>query len=421
MTSRLVVAALLALLPLGAQEQQSPLSAPKPLDAGEETINAEDLTAHLEYLSSDEMKGRDAGSEEARRAAAYIAAHMEKHGLKPAGKDKEWEHGFAALGRVCRNVCGLLPGTDARLRKEYLVIGAHYDHVGLGMSGSRTPGRRGEIHNGADDNASGTSALLELIEAFSKKPTKRSILFLAFDAEEKGLLGSKAWTKKPTRSLGRIAAMINLDMVGRSKDGYLFIGGVNTGRGFEKMIRAANEPFGFNLELHGGGNAPSDNASFYRKKIPVLFFFTAEHGQYHTPDDDLPLLNTADQALITRLAYRVGRKIGDGKRPRFQKDDRNAMPASSQRGRDYVRRMLGVDLGSFDEDAGGLPVTRVHEGGLAAKARIKEADVLLSLDGYKAQSREAIQSVLALKSRGDSIDLRIKRKGRTLKTKLSVR
>lgn len=414
----LIVLAVL-LLPLAAQE--GPVKSPRPVDDGEKTISADDLKKHLEFLASDEMKGRDAGSEEGKRAAEYIREHMEKYGLKPAGVDKTWFHGFAIPRRVCRNVCGVLTGRDSRLKREYIVIGAHYDHVGLGMRGSRTPNRGGEIHNGADDNASGSSALLELMEAFSKKPPKRSILFIAFDAEEKGLLGSKAWCKKPTRPLGRIAAMINLDMVGRSKDGYLFIGGLNTGKGFEPLIRKENKPFGFELELHGGGRAPSDNASFYAKGIPVLFFFTAEHGQYHTPDDDIELVNTRDQALITRLAYRVGRKLADGRRPRFQKDDRNAMPASSQRGEDFLRTMLGIDVGAYDAKAKGMPVTRVRRGSLAESARLKEGDVLLTLDGYKAESRQAVQSVLALKRKGDFVALRIKRKSRTLKTKLQLK
>ncbi|NRA96918.1 MAG: M28 family peptidase [Planctomycetes bacterium] len=414
----LILAVLLA--PLTAQ-QDGPVKSPRPVDDGEKTISADDLKGHIDFLASDEMKGRDAGSEEGKRAADYIRAHMEEHGLKPAGADKTWFHGFSALGRVCRNVCGVLPGKHSRLKREYVVIGAHYDHVGVGMRGSRTPNRRGEIHNGADDNASGTSALLELVEAFAKKPPKRSVLFLAFDAEEKGLLGSRAWCAKPTRPLGRIAAMLNLDMVGRSKDGYLFVGGINTGRGFESLLRKENKPFGFNLELHGGGKAPSDNASFYAKDIPVLFFFTAEHNEYHTPDDDIDLVNTRDQALITRLIYRLGRTLADGKRPRFQKDDRNAMPAASERGQDYVRSLLGVDVGPYDEQRKGLPVTRVRPDGLAATAHLKEGDVLLSLDGYKAESRQAVQSVLALKKRGDSIALRIKRKSRTLKTKLRVK
>ncbi|MAG55560.1 MAG: hypothetical protein CMJ83_04640 [Planctomycetes bacterium] len=413
---------LLALSTCLTAQQNGQVPELRPSDDGEKLITAKDLLGHITFLASDEMKGRNAGSPEAKKAAAYIVKRMEELGIKPAGQDKGYLHGFSALGRVCRNVCGILPGTDSRLKKEYLVLGAHYDHVGLGMRGSRTPRRAGEIHNGADDNASGTSSLLELMEAFAKKRTKRSILFLFFSAEEKGLLGSKAWCKRPTRRLGRIAAMLNMDMVGRSSKDYLFVGGVNTGSGFEQLVRKENEPFKFNLELHGGGRAPSDNASFYNEGIPVLFFFTAEHNEYHTPDDDTPLINTSGHELITRLAYRTAKHLGNAKkRPRFHKDDRNAMPLASQRGVDYVRRLLGVRLGAYDDETKGMALTSVDRGGLAGKARLKEGDIILTLDGYKAESKEAVQSVLAVKQKGDKIKLRFLRGERKLKTTLTVR
>jgi len=405
---------------LASQDQRPTDDAPRPIDDGEKSILAKDLHKHISFLASDEMKGRDAGSPEAEKAARYIRERMEELGVKPAGNDKGYEHKFSIPGRICRNVCGLVTGTSSTLKKEYVVLGAHFDHVGMGMRGSR--GRSGEIHNGADDNASGTSSLLELMEAFAKKPAKRSILFLFFSAEEKGLLGSKAWCQRPTRPLGRIAAMLNMDMVGRSKDNYLFIGGINTGLGFEKLIRKENDPFGFNLELHGGGKAPSDNASFYAKDVPVLFFFTAEHDEYHTQDDDVVLINTTDQARITRLAYRVARKVADSsKRPKFKKDDRNAMPAASERGIDHVRRTLGVRLGPYDEKTKGMPIASVLTRGLAARARLKEGDIILTLDDHEAKSKEAVQSVFAIKRKGQRIRLKLRRGSRALKTTLVVK
>lgn len=380
-----------------------------PLDPGEGTITAKEILDHLTFLASDEMKGRSTGSLEAEKAADYIVEHMQKHGLQPAGDAKSFNHKFNAIGMVNRNVCGVVPGTDGALKKEYLVFGAHYDHVGLGSFGSRKPNSSGQVHNGADDNASGTSALLELIEAFAKKPARRSVLFLAFSGEERGLLGSKAWVKTPTVPLKSVAAMLNLDMVGRSKDKYLFIGGLNTGTGFEKLVRDAAKPFGFALELHGGGHGPSDHDSFYSQKVPAMFFFTAEHEQYHTPDDDVPLINVADEALIARLAYRMGRKLADGPRPKWEKDDRQAMPRTSERGVDPARQMLGVNLAEPGQGEEGVPVIGVDKGGIAEDAGVTVEDRITTIDGEKMTTAKQVRDHLQVCRPGSQVKVQVVR------------
>jgi hypothetical protein len=215
--------------------------------------------------------------------------------------------------------------------------------------------------------------------------------------------------------------MLNMDMVGRSKDNYLFVGGLNTGSGFVDLIRKLNETSAFDLELHGGGRAPSDNHSFYEADIPVMFFFTAEHAEYHTPDDDVARLNTADQERITRMIYRVTRSLADdSRRPRFAKDDRSAMPATSERGKDLVRSILGATLGPFDAQSMGMPVDDVSDSTVGAKAGLRTGDVILGLDEFDAVSRNAVQSVLALKHKGERVKVRIRRGKRTLSTTLVV-
>lgn len=382
---------------------------PPPLDEAEAGISAADLLEHLRFLAADEQKGRATGSEEAAKVATYIAEHMKKHGLRPAGEAQGYEAKFAVPGRVCRNVCGVVPGTDGRLKSEYLVFGAHFDHVGIGAFGSRDPKRRGEVHNGADDNASGTSGLLELVQAVAAKPFKRSVLFLAFSGEEMGLLGSKAWCQKPTVPLERLVAMINLDMIGRSKDKYVFVGGLNTGTGLDKIARDVGQPFGMKFEWNGGGRGPSDHDSFYAEKIPVLFFFTNEHDQYHTPDDDVDLINTADEAAIVRMAYRIGRRLAEGPRPKFLKDDRQSMPISSSRPVDQAKTLLGIAIAAAGAEADGVAVIATDASGTAKKAGLLVEDRIVMIDDAKIATVRDVQEVLGWKRPGTNVKLQVVR------------
>ncbi|MCA8922342.1 MAG: M20/M25/M40 family metallo-hydrolase, partial [Planctomycetes bacterium] len=195
--------------------------------------------------------------------------------------------------KLGRNVIARLPGTDPALQHEVLVIGAHYDHVGFGHSGGSLGGRdsMGQIHNGADDNASGTAALLELAQALTLNPLRRTVVFVAFSGEELGLIGSKAFVANPPFARERIVGMLNLDMVGRLRDQKLEVGGVGTSPGFQQLVSASLEAEGLKGAFTKSGMGPSDHASFYAAKIPVLFFFTGLHDDYHRPSDDAGKLN----------------------------------------------------------------------------------------------------------------------------------
>src|SRR3972149_5611136 len=204
------------------------------------------------------------------------------------------------------NIIGILPGSDPVLRETTLVVGAHYDHLGLGGEYSLAPSQYGEIHPGADDNASGTAALILLARAFAKSGgAKRTLIFAAFSAEEMGIVGSSHYTKHPRIPLEKTVAMINLDMIGRLKDRTLYVFGVKTGKEFADLLEKGNRDRNLILKFGGGGYGPSDHTSFYTRKIPVLFFFTGPHGDYHRPSDTADKIDADGLAEVSRFVYRI--------------------------------------------------------------------------------------------------------------------
>ena len=283
----------------------------------------------VEYLASQELGGRFPATVGDTLASEFIVSQLRSLKLKPIvkgkkkiayfqdftyGKTKEQE-------RTTHNIIAVLPGKDKQLKHEYIVVGSHYDHLGLGgqNSGSRRPDTLG-VHPGADDNASGDAVVLELAKYFKKERTKRSVIFAFFGAEEQGLIGSKnflEWMKKddaqrinlPADKKG-IVAMVNLDMVGRMRDNAMSVSGTGTSSEFKAMAEAAAEQTKLNISCTPDGYGPSDHASFVAQEIPVLFLTTGGHMEYHTPDDVPSTLNydgmqqTLDfsKSLITQIA-----------------------------------------------------------------------------------------------------------------------
>jgi Peptidase family M28/PDZ domain len=399
---------------LAAQESRARW--PQPIDDGEASIDQEDIRKHLEFLAGDEMKGRRTGSDEEKKAAEYITKHFEACGLKPAGDEKGWGQKFRAVAFTGTNILGVLPGSSQVKASEYVVVGAHYDHVGLGTFGSRTQAS-GQIHNGADDNASGTCGLLELVEAFGKKPCKRSILFFSFSGEELGLFGSKAWCEKPTRPLAKVVAMVNLDMIGRCRENYVYVGGCGTGKGFPDLVRKQAEKFPFKLELGPGGTGPSDFEPFYKKEVPVLCFFTGLHEEYHTPADDIALINCADEAGIVRLTYRVVRQLADDdKKPAWVKDDRMAMPEHLLPQYRQQAQMQAPRLGIKLDDAGekGCVVAEVAPKSPAEEAGIKQGDVVVTVQSLKPKHQIDLISILGTIPDKGAVKIALLRDGKPL-------
>ena len=204
-----------------------------------------------------------------------------------------------------QNVAGIIEGNDEKFKNEFIVIGAHYDHVGLGYYGAMNKTDTGKIHNGADDNASGTSALIELAEAFSIEKPKRSLLFIAFSAEENGLLGSRFFVNyQPLVPLEKIIAMFNFDMVGRNEPELLWIGGAFYSEDLRKIIEKANTEVGFELLYNVGLlNFASDQAPFLKKEIPSAFFFSGLHDDYHTPNDDYDKIDYIKLSNVVKLGF----------------------------------------------------------------------------------------------------------------------
>ncbi len=309
------------------------------------------------------------------------------------------------------NVAALLEGSDPALRGQVIVIGAHYDHLGWGQSGSLYRGKDRVIHNGADDNASGTAAMLEIAQYFAANRPRRSVLFLGFGAEEMGLLGSSHWVKNPTRPIADIAWMINIDMLGRLSDSTnkLNVQGVGTSKDFEELVKKVNESYKFDLGLIQDGQGSSDHASFYRKDLPVLFFFTGLHTDYHRPSDDADKINLPGEQRATRFIADVLRAIdGRDERPPFTKvvvkEDRRVRGFNV-----YVGTI--PDYGNTEE---GFKITGTSPGSPAEKAGLKAGDLIVQFGDTKLKNIYDYMNALGLHKPEEDVPVTVKRGGELL-------
>lgn len=281
------------------------------------------------------------------------------------------------------NVIGLLPGKDAQKSKEWIVIGAHHDHLGMGGRGnsSRMPDTIA-VHNGADDNASGVAAVMELAAHFSSKENRldRSLLFVTFAAEEKGLVGSKYMVENSPVPVENIMSMVNIDMIGRmSPDSILQIGGIGTSSEAKSMVEEINENFHLSLKLSEAGYGPSDHASFYGQDIPVFFFSTGAHQDYHTPFDDFDSLNIDGLRLATEYISKLVLSLDQIDSLSFQE----AGPKVST-GRGYKGSVtLGIMPDVAGSDEGGLSILAVTKGKPAYNGGIIKGDTIIGIDGHE--------------------------------------
>ena len=280
------------------------------------------------------------------------------------------------------NVVGLIESGNRKYRNEYVVIGAHFDHIGMGGAGtgSRKPDTTG-IHSGADDNASGTAGLLEIAQKLvsQKSRLKRSVLLLGFDAEEKGLLGAKYFTENPLVDLQNIVAMINMDMIGRMKDSSITVGGVGTSPLFELLLNGESVGRNFTINMTKPGYGPSDHAAFYTKDIPVLFFFTGFHNEYHTPEDSWKRINLKGVKDILDLVYDVTFQLSRlSERPVFTE----AGPKEGRMQRNTKFKVTFGIIPAYGSTKKGLEVDGISKpDGPAAKAGMLKGDVIKSMDG----------------------------------------
>ena len=295
----------------------------------------------------------------------------------------------------------MLRGSDPRLARELVVVGAHYDHIGYGYGGKKlSRGPVGRIHNGADDNASGTSAVVELAGAFAllAEPPKRSVLFACFDAEETGLHGSKHWTAHPNVPLQQVAAMVNFDMVGRLRDERLTVFGTRTGYGLRRLVCLAGGESGLLLDVSWDLRSNTDHYVFFERRVPVLFFHTGMHAQYHTPYDDPERINREGIQRVARLAFGVVYELVErAEPPRFRPqagNEHNGIRGRMLRQRTGPADRLGVAWCPGRSQGDGVLLSRVRRGSPAFRAGLRPGDRIVRFAGRKVRDGEDLRAVV---------------------------
>ncbi len=308
------------------------------------------------------------------------------------------------------NVLAYLPGKTA----EYVIVGAHFDHLGRGDSNSLAPSQIGQVHPGADDNASGTAGVLELARLFApmKGQLDRGILFMSFSGEELGLLGSAEWVKDPTLPLDKCVAMLNMDMIGRIRDNKVYIGGVGTGSTFKTILEQAQkrEP-NFKIEYSAGGYAASDHTSFVGKKIPVLFFFSGLHSDYHKPSDTWDKINAPSAAQLLNLVGDVALQLAEAPSPPAFITVVEDKPVSGGGGG------YGPYFGSipdFGEVKDGVRFSDVRPGSPAAKAGLKAGDILVRFADKPIHNLYDFTDALRRSKVGEVVEVKVLRDGQPL-------
>jgi hypothetical protein len=375
---------------------------------------------HISYLADDKLEGRAPGTKGEQLAIAYIEKAFTEYGLKPLG-DKGFQQSFDyterahahnsdgnGVQRNGRNVIGFLDNKA----KRTIVIGAHFDHLGHedGRGSSLAADPKGLIHNGADDNASGVAGLLELarIYAGNNKKEKVNFLFMAFSAEEAGLIGSKHWLEKPTMPLEQIPAMINMDMIGRLRDSSnsLIVGGVGTSPVWIPLLEKLNP--GFALKYDTAGMGPSDHASFYLKDKPVLHFFSGTHSDYHKPSDDVDKINFTGEVKILQFVTRVIDSLSQLKEIPFTKTK------SPERKGAAFKVTLGI-MADYAFGGPGVKVDGVSPGKAAEKAGILAGDKVLKLGDHDCSDIYKYMEALGKFKKGDKTIAEILRGNETIK------
>jgi hypothetical protein len=315
------------------------------------------------------------------------------------------------------NIIAFIEGNDPQLKNETVIIGAHMDHLGDGMKyGSLYEKHTPEIHNGADDNASGTAGVLELAEYFSakKKDLKRSILFIFFSGEEAGTIGSLYFTKSELFKKYNFSAMINLDMIGRLNENKLTIGGTGTSSIWVPLLDSLNKSYSFNAVYDKDGYGPSDHASFYAKDLPVLFFFTGLHKQYHRPDDDWELINSDGTAKVVSMAADIVSYID--KMP--SKMDFVKVQTEKKETNMGFRVTLGI-IPDYSSTKEGLEITGVKSGGTADKGGLAAGDVIIKLGKYEIKNIYDYTDALSKFKPGEETEVVVMRGTEEMKFKLT--
>jgi hypothetical protein len=371
----------------------------------------------VEYLSSDDLKGRETGSKQERMAAKFLAKEFQAIGLEEKG-EKGYYQDFTYTPKPNphgpqedqpkkmkpisgRNVIGYIDNGAPYT----IVIGAHYDHLGMGNEGSRHTGDPA-VHNGADDNASGVAVILELARYLKTNKTNHNYVILAFSGEEKGLWGSNYFMKNPTVDTTKISYMLNYDMVGRLGSSYkLAINGSGTSPSFDSAIKVANDPVMFHIVTSESGVGPSDHTSFYLKGYPVLHFFTGQHEDYHKPSDDLDKINFEGMNMIVIYTEKLMAVLENEPKLAYQKtkdEESTKAPKYSV--------TLGV-VPDYLYDGKGMRIDGTSPGKPAEKAGMKAGDVVVKMGELDIPDMMGYMKALSQFKKGDSVDVVVIREG----------
>lgn len=386
--------------------------------AQDKEVAIREMKKDIKYLASDKLEGRETGTPGARLAAEHIALRYSEIGLAPKGDNNTYFQEFsrkpqrnphataeenakidtskAILGK---NVVGYIDNGAATT----VVIGAHYDHLGYGDEGSLHAGEKA-IHNGADDNASGTAAIMQIAELLKNKYKNNNYLIIAFSGEEKGLWGSNYFTKNATLPIESVNYMINLDMVGRMKDNKLAINGVGTSPVWNEVLEKAVPPT-ITVNTSESGVGPSDHTSFYLKDIPVLHFFTGQHEDYHKPTDDFEKLNFQGIATVVDIIVNIIKELDD--------DGELAFTKTKDENEDTPR--FTVTLGVMPDymfDGKGMRIDGVTNGKPASKAGIKAGDIVVKMGDVEVIDMMSYMKGLGQFNKGDKTKVTVNREGK---------
>ncbi len=377
------------------------------------------LRKDIHFLASDSLKGREIGTEGEKMAADYLAAEFEKIGLTPAGtdgyfqpffvKDSKNPHEMPSMsdkgdssGVTGYNVLGMVDNPGEAI----VVIGAHFDHLGMGGFSSFHKGDPA-VHNGADDNASGTGALLQLARVLKAKELSQDILFFAISGEEKGLWGSNYFVKNPTVNLSKVNYMLNMDMIGRLDSARgLAVHGTGTSPIWSGVLDIANID-SIKLIKKESGTGPSDHTSFYLQDLPVLHFFTGQHEDYHRPTDDVDKINYPGIVSIVELIDRLVVDLDDEDKLTFTK----TRDESSDRPRFTVT--LGV-IPDYLFDGKGMRIDGVTEDKPAWNAGIEKGDIVIQMGDSLVTDMMSYMRALSAFKKGDRVKVTIDRSGQQL-------
>lgn len=381
------------------------------------------IVADVNYLASPNLAGRLIGTRGNDSAAAYIARRYQALGLQALAAG--YKQPFVAHPPVregprpaipTQNVFALIPGSDPVLRGEYVVLGAHFDHLGSSTDGALDPEARG-VRRGADDNASGTAAVMALAAHFARRPAKRSIIVANFSGEEQGLLGSAYFVDHVPVPIDSVDAMLNFDMVGRLRSDKLLVFGVATATEWPSIVETANTQPKLAITAQGDGFGPSDHSSFYAKNIPVLHFFTDQHEDYHKVSDLPDRINAGGEARIVALAERIARDVAD--RP-----DRLTFVRATVSQASTNRTGSGVYLGSIPDmaggDAPGLRLSGVTAGSPADIGGLKAGDLIVELDGKPIKDLYSYSDALYARKPGDQVTIVLLRDGQRLTRRVTL-